>query len=117
MEKKKEIKKEEEYEEKMRIQKYLDAKGINTRQFEIQTGLSNGYWRKTKSISAHAVSMILKTYKDLSARWVLFGEGVMCCSNSSDEEIYTKVSKDDKITLLEDKVKFLEEQVTFYKNK
>ena len=37
---------------KDRIQQYIDYKGISNSKFEIEVGLSNGYWRKTKKIKA-----------------------------------------------------------------
>ena len=127
---------------KERIQKYLDYKGIKTATLEREVGMSNGYWRKTKSISANIVSDILRVYSDLSEKWVLFGEGMMCGCSSDDPSLYGKTPsasgtigstevqrthnggtteaeriKDERIKLLEEKVAFLEEQVDFYKNK
>ena len=128
---------------KERIQKYLDYKGIKTATLEREVGMSNGYWRKTKSISANIVSDILRVYSDLSEKWVLFGEGMMCgCTSPDDPSLYGKTPsapidgvstdlqrthnggtteaeriKDERIKLLEEKVAFLEEQVDFYKNK
>jgi hypothetical protein len=126
---------------KERIQKYLDYKGIRTASFEKEVGLSNGYWRKTKSISANIVSEILRAYSDLSSRWVIFGEGAMCCPSStdtdqsfyhpSDDGTYNGLTtdlhgrkeggspdvRDERIKLLEEKVQFLQEQVEFYKSR
>lgn len=62
---------------KQKIQQYLDYKGIKTNRFEKEVGLSNGYWRKTNSVSANAVAEILRVYSDLSAEWILRGEGEM----------------------------------------
>ena len=45
---------------KDRIQQYIDYKGISNSKFEIEVGLSNGYWRKTKSISSSVVEKILR---------------------------------------------------------
>lgn len=127
---------------KERIQKYLDYKGIKTATLEREVGMSNGYWRKTKSISANIVSDILRVYSDLSEKWVLFGEGMMCGCSPDDPSLYSPSPsasgtigsteaqrthnggtteaeriKDERIKLLEEKVAFLEEQVDFYKNK
>lgn len=73
---------------KERIQKYLDFKGIKTATLEREVGMSNGYWRKTKSISANIVSDILRAYSDLSEKWVLFGEGTMCGCSLDDPSLY-----------------------------
>ena len=77
---------------KERIQKYLDSKGIKNTTFEREVGLSNGYWKKTKSISANVVADILRKYSDLSSDYVLKGIGTMLnncgCSSADDESIY-----------------------------
>ena len=62
---------------KDRIQQYIDYKGISNSKFEIEVGLSNGYWRKTKSISSSVVEKILRIYSELNPLWVLTGEGEM----------------------------------------
>lgn len=111
---------------KERIQKYLDYKGIKTATLEREVGMSNGYWRKTKSISANIVSDILRVYSDLSEKWVLFGEGMMCGCSPDDPSLYGKtpsapidgVSTDSQRThsggTTED-VAFYKEQAEFYK--
>lgn len=71
---------------KERVQAYLDKNNIKTSAFEREVGLSNGYWRKTKSISANCVAMILGKYPELSAEWLLRGEGEM-------EKVYTHVDE------------------------
>lgn len=69
---------------KERIQQYLDYKGVNNANLEKEVGLSNGYWRKTKSVSANAVADILRVYSDLSAEWVFRGTGSMLLQESDD---------------------------------
>lgn len=70
---------------KDRIQQYIDYKGISNSKFEIEVGLSNGYWRKTKSISSSVVEKILRIYSELNPLWVLTGEGEMLKKNSNEE--------------------------------
>ena len=77
---------------KERIQKYLDAKGIRTTTFEKEVGLSNGYWRKTKSISANILTDILKKYTDLSSDYVLGISEMMCCSSSDPDAPFRDLS-------------------------
>lgn len=62
---------------KDRIQEYIDIKGINVFSFEKSIGCSNGYWRKTKSISANILSDITRIYSDLSIDWAVTGKGSM----------------------------------------
>ena len=111
---------------KDRIQEYLDTKGIKTATFERDCGMSNGYWRKTKSISANIVSVILRTYSDLSSRWVLFGEGSMFCPTETkdinkffdDDDKKTKETEkliDDSVAHIKEQLEFQKEQAQFYK--
>ncbi len=115
---------------KERIQKYLDSKGIKTASFEREVGLSNGYWKKTKSISANIVSDILRTYSDLSSDYVLKGIGNMLdncgCSSADDASIYhpssdgtctdfaTEAERTHNGGTTED-IAFYKEQAEFYK--
>lgn len=72
---------------KERIQKYLDSKSIKTATFEREVGLSNGYWKKTKSISADMLATILRRYSDLSVDYVVKGvEPMLCCYKNSDPD-------------------------------
>ena len=70
---------------KDRISKYIDFKGISVYKLEVDAGFSNGYWRKTKSISANAVENILRVYSDLDPVWVITGVGEMIKQPSTQE--------------------------------
>ncbi len=70
---------------KDRISKYIDFKGISVYKLEVDAGFSNGYWRKTKSISANAVENILRVYSDLDPVWVITGVGDMLKQPSTQE--------------------------------
>ncbi|SMG35819.1 S24 family peptidase [Sphingobacterium psychroaquaticum] len=60
-----------------RILQLIDFKGINKSQFYKQTGLSNGFLDKVKDIGSSKLENILKTYTDISAEWLLTGNGSM----------------------------------------
>lgn len=62
---------------KERIQQLIDFKRISILAFEKSVGLSNGYLRNTKSISAANCARILATYPDISSEWLLLGQGEM----------------------------------------
>lgn len=62
---------------KERIQQLIDFKRLSVLAFEKSVGLSNGYLRNTANISAENCAKILSTYPDISAEWLLKGEGEM----------------------------------------
>ena len=62
---------------KDRIMQFIDYKGIRINAFEKSIGVSRSYITNTKNISAEVASLILRTYSELSAEWVLTGEGSM----------------------------------------
>lgn len=122
---------------KERIQKYLDYMGIKSATFEREVGLSNGYWKKTKSISADILAAILKRYSDLSINYVVKGvEPMLCpCNKDSDPnapfllgepepEPRNDQTKDNRINFLEQQLKLeqqknelLQQQLNLYENR
>lgn len=62
---------------KERILQYLDNKGITKYKFYQETGISNGALSQTKGLSESSIVKILSKYEDLSAEWLLRGEGDM----------------------------------------
>lgn len=72
---------------KERLLEYLSNKGINANAFENSISVSKSYLRNTKNISAEVVSEALRVYSDLSAEWLLRGEGSMF---KSENEIINK---------------------------
>lgn len=68
---------------KEKVNQYIDYKGINVNAFESSIGASKSYWRNTKNISAEILAEIVRVYSDLSAEWLLRGEGNMLKSNNN----------------------------------
>lgn len=62
---------------KDRISQYLNYKGISDYRFEKDLGVSKGYWNKAKNPSSDILVKIRGIYTDLSAEWLLSGEGAM----------------------------------------
>lgn len=64
-----------------RLQRYLQYSQISFNKFEISIGVSHGSvsnaWKNKKNIGSNVVANILKTYPELSAEWLLRGEGEM----------------------------------------
>ncbi len=71
---------------KERIQQYIEYKGITIYRLELDAGLSKGYWAKTKSISADTAMKISVVYGDISAEWLLRGDGDMIKSYDLEEK-------------------------------
>lgn len=68
---------------KEKVNQYIDYKGINVNAFESSIGASKSYWRNTKNISAEILAEVVRVYSDLSAEWLLRGEGNMLKSNNN----------------------------------
>lgn len=71
---------------KGRIQEYCKVKDLSIRQFELRSGLSNGYVSSMrKSLGLEKLENVLKEFPDLSRDWLLYGEGNML--KPSDEKM------------------------------
>ncbi|MBP3354123.1 MAG: hypothetical protein J6L02_05685 [Bacteroidales bacterium] len=74
-----------------RLKEYLDYKGISISAFEKSVGMSNASFSKQlntgKTIGADKLENILTKYFDLSADWLLRGEGEMIIPDKKDKKI------------------------------
>lgn len=68
---------------KEKLKQFLDYKGITINAFELDSGLSRGYYRNTTNFSADNLVKICSAYSDLSAEWLLRGTGRMLLSSQS----------------------------------
>lgn len=90
-----------------RLKEYLDAKEITVAAFERAAGLSNASFRKTlqsgKGIGTDKLENILSIYPDLSAEWLLRGNGPMLCGGDkmTDNKLFEICKK--LVTLFEQK--------------
>jgi hypothetical protein len=68
-----------------RIKEYLDYRGISIAAFERSIGMSNASFGKSLknggAIGTDKLETILRTYNDISAEWLLRGEGEMLRGN------------------------------------
>jgi len=64
-----------------RIKSFIDKKGISIAAFERSVGMANAAYRKAldnaKTIGADKLEKIIEVYPELSAKWLLTGEGPM----------------------------------------
>ena len=69
---------------KERINQFIDYKGISINAFESSIGVSKSYWSNTQKISAEVVAEVLRVYSELSAEWVMCGDGSMLKQETKD---------------------------------
>ena len=62
---------------KENISRFIDYKGISKYKFYKETGLSNGALDKKGTIGVDKCELILSTYEDLNAEWLITGKGSM----------------------------------------
>ncbi len=67
---------------KERIQEYLKNKGVTIAEVERMLKWGNGSFSKPKSVSADRAREFLLLFDDLSAEWLMRGEGEMFKSSS-----------------------------------
>lgn len=60
-----------------RIESIIKFKELNKRQFYLQTGLSNGFLDKVKSIGSDKIEIILNTFPGVNPEWLITGKGDM----------------------------------------
>jgi len=70
-----------------RIKEFIDYKGINVRQFEINIGVSNGSFasqlKNNKTIGVDKLENILHIYDEINPEWLLTGRGEMSKDKNS----------------------------------
>lgn len=92
-----------------RIQKFIDHKGLSNRKFEAKISISNGLIGKNiksgGNLGGDILEKILREFPELSADWLLLGEGAMI---RGVENNLTKLKDLEKITherdILKDKL-------------
>lgn len=70
---------------KERIIQYLDYKDISKYKFYQETGITNGILSQNNGISEENLLKFLSYYRDISANWLLTGEGSMIKSEKSHQ--------------------------------
>ncbi len=70
---------------KQKILQYLEYKGISKYKFYQETGITNGILSQSNGISEDNLLRFLSYYKDISAEWLLTGEGSMLKTDNPTE--------------------------------
>lgn len=109
---------------KDRVQEFLDQNGIPAARIERLTCQSNGSWKKTKNPSAGVIASILRLYPQLSAEYVMRGEGSITQHSDSvvingDGNVNNQVNKMSEryIALLEKKDEQIDRLITLLEGK
>lgn len=68
-----------------RVLHVAELKGIKISELERRLSLSRSYFRNTKSVSADAIARLLVAFPDISADWLLTGQGEMLRSEQPSE--------------------------------
>lgn len=105
---------------KERIYELINYKMVSESAFQKSIGMSNAYLRNTKNISAETCCKILAAYPEVSADWLMLGQGEMFrpastisnnthSFNSNADEIIKELTsvikgQEERIKLLTDKL-------------
>jgi transcriptional regulator with XRE-family HTH domain len=101
-----------------RIKKLIKEVSKSERDFSMKLGINpatlNLYMLEKRKLSLDVIEAILEVYPNISAEWLLRGEGNMFCreasASSSDDNFYKRVIDEqlDTISMLKKKVAELE---------
>ena len=62
---------------KDRIDEFILFKNLSDSAFEKEIGLSNGLWRKAKSVSEEVLIKVIEHFPEIDEVWLLRGQGSM----------------------------------------
>lgn len=86
-----------------RVREFLSCNSISinslAKQINVAQATLNPQLRGDRTLAANIVVKILETFPDISAEWLLRGEGEMCKSNSGSAQVEATVtpSQDESI--------------------
>jgi DNA-binding Xre family transcriptional regulator len=98
-----------------RLEEYVAKRGDNFAQLTKAIGVSVGYFsrmRKVKgSLGAEVLARILMYYSDLSADWLLTGQGTMLKGYPPTRHVQTYAQREKTLKEMDDTIKVLEHNV------
>ncbi len=83
-----------------RIKYYIEYKRISLRKFSENTGISHSLINKINAIGSDKLEKILSIYSELSAEWLLRGEGPMLKESSEINQETKQIEEIEKTSAL-----------------
>jgi hypothetical protein len=81
-----------------RLKIFIESQGLNVKQFEQKSGLSNGFVKSiSRSIGGKALPKIKKAFPDLNELWLLHGNGNMLKSTHNFPNLNEHKSTSDSV--------------------
>ena len=74
---------------KDRIDEFISFKGLSDKTFESKIGISNGLWRKAKSLSEDVLIKVIEHFPEINEVWLLRGYGNMIKTPDEQEHLRT----------------------------
>lgn len=105
-----------------RLKQYIDYKGFNNRNFELEIGLSNGYLgtqlKRNADLGESILMKIIDNCLDINPEWLLTGKGSMLKEENNSSQIPHKEEEEQNtIHLLQDHITTLKENNSLLKDK
>lgn len=72
---------------KDRIDEFIITKGLSDKAFESIIGISNGLWRKAKSLSEDVLIKVIEHFPEIDEVWLLRGQGSMIKADNSEPRL------------------------------
>jgi hypothetical protein len=102
-----------------RLEEYVAKRGDNFAQLTLAVGVSSGYFsrmRKVKgSLGAEVLARILIHYRDLSADWLLTGQGSMLRGKVTTRDVQVYEAREEALRDIKNTVAVLEGNVEVLK--
>lgn len=75
---------------KERILQFVDSKGLSKREFYAMSGISRGTLESGTGLTEDTLFKFLETFKEVSIKWLITGEGEMIARNNPEDENVAK---------------------------
>jgi hypothetical protein len=98
-----------------RLEEYVAKRGDNFAQLTVAIDVSIGYFSRMRkvrgSLGAEILARILMHYSDLSADWLLTGQGTMLKGHQPTRHVLTYAQREEKLKEIDKTIKILAQNV------